>query len=574
MEITLEDSVAKDLTAAQLKSLGFLKSDVDRYGRGLRIKLFKLDEEQFEFIYKLLDTITRPSKEVKQTIATMKRAREILNGKDPKAANTKSGEEVLKAYLAMKANRFRVYVQSKEQWFGFFVDRVEHKEAYKSSGSYEPAELRLYVKYSQWGETHKYTFTWDDHDCRGKTAAQMLMKHGLFVESEEIKQHYEESKNRYFALMLQIGLQCYASGTGFKGGSYREDGLDCSSVRWRSNSFDPSIKGKPTNVVIDYPDDKKELQLSETLADRLASCRSLEELRKQLTGKGIADPFYIPADEEEEVDESKTTSVPIHPLVPVFDLRRHERYAVHVSDLKEYVYDDAVADKLVLPPVHKQIIEVLVHSKGDEFTDLVDNKSGGTTVLLAGKPGVGKTLSAEVFAERTHRPLYRVQCSQLGVDPDTIEGELDLVFMRAARWNAVILLDEADIYIAKRGSDINRNAIVCVFLRVLEYQTGVLFLTTNLPETVDDAIASRCIARIDIDRPGTDNLKLIWRTLLTSTGLTMTDEDIAALATKYNNMGGRDVKAAIKLAMIHSKELSLPVVEFVLAFHPNRGEWQ
>ena len=95
------------------------------------------------------------------------------------------------------------------------------------------------------------------------------------------------------------------------------------------------------------------------------------------------------------------------------------------------------------------------------------------------------------------RPLYSVQCSQLGLEPADLERELLKIFTRAARWNAILLLDEADVYIHRRGSDIQQNAIVGVFLRVLEYYSGVMFLTTNRAELVDDAIASRCLARID-----------------------------------------------------------------------------
>ena len=38
------------------------------------------------------------------------------------------------------------------------------------------------------------------------------------------------------------------------------------------------------------------------------------------------------------------------------------------------------------------------------------------------------------------------------------------------------------------------NAVVGVFLRVLEYFNGLLFLTTNRIDDIDEAIVSRCIA--------------------------------------------------------------------------------
>jgi hypothetical protein len=55
-----------------------------------------------------------------------------------------------------------------------------------------------------------------------------------------------------------------------------------------------------------------------------------------------------------------------------------------------------------------------------------------------------------------------------------------------------MLLDEADVFLAKRSrEDHGRNAIVSVFLRMLEYYKGILFLTTNRIGTFDEAFKSR-----------------------------------------------------------------------------------
>ncbi|EQB52527.1 hypothetical protein CGLO_07843 [Colletotrichum gloeosporioides Cg-14] len=62
----------------------------------------------------------------------------------------------------------------------------------------------------------------------------------------------------------------------------------------------------------------------------------------------------------------------------------------------------------------------------------------------------------------------------------------------AHRWACVLLLDEADVFLAKRTkSDVKRNGLVSVFLRILEYYPGILFLTTNRVGAIDDAFRSR-----------------------------------------------------------------------------------
>jgi SpoVK/Ycf46/Vps4 family AAA+-type ATPase len=64
-------------------------------------------------------------------------------------------------------------------------------------------------------------------------------------------------------------------------------------------------------------------------------------------------------------------------------------------------------------------------------------------------------------AESLARPLYRVNGSDLGSTSDEIENNLQLVFGRVARWEAILLLDEADAYMAERQDDsLDRNTLV------------------------------------------------------------------------------------------------------------------
>jgi SpoVK/Ycf46/Vps4 family AAA+-type ATPase len=76
--------------------------------------------------------------------------------------------------------------------------------------------------------------------------------------------------------------------------------------------------------------------------------------------------------------------------------------------------------------------------------------------------------------------------------PHEIDKRLSEVFELAQTWKAVLLLDEADGFLAKRSdTDITRNAIVSIFLRQLEYYQGIILLTTNRVDTIDDAFQSR-----------------------------------------------------------------------------------
>lgn len=47
-----------------------------------------------------------------------------------------------------------------------------------------------------------------------------------------------------------------------------------------------------------------------------------------------------------------------------------------------------------------------------------------------------------------------------------------------SHWRALVLLDEADVFVQERSLNHNVNGLVSVFLRRLEYFQGVMFLTT------------------------------------------------------------------------------------------------
>lgn len=107
-------------------------------------------------------------------------------------------------------------------------------------------------------------------------------------------------------------------------------------------------------------------------------------------------------------------------------------------------------------------------------------------------PGVGKTSTAECVADSTRRPLYPITCGDVGETAMEVEKNLSYNFTLAHKWGCVLLLDEADVFLAKRSkTDLRRNAVTSVFLRSLEYYAGILFLTTNRVGGIDPAFKSR-----------------------------------------------------------------------------------
>jgi len=193
--------------------------------------------------------------------------------------------------------------------------------------------------------------------------------------------------------------------------------------------------------------------------------------------------------------------------------------------------------------------------------DIVEGKSGGTTILCKGAPGLGKTLTAEVYSEVVGKPLYRVHSGQLGITAASVEENLSAILRRAARWDAILLLDEADVYIRCRDNDLQHNAIVAEFLRTLEYFNGLLFMTTNRIEDVDDAIMSRCIATIQYEVPLKEDAVRLWKALASQFNVDLSDELIDALSNTYAKSSGRDIKELLKLTSKFCKSKKIPFSE-------------
>lgn len=70
-------------------------------------------------------------------------------------------------------------------------------------------------------------------------------------------------------------------------------------------------------------------------------------------------------------------------------------------------------------------------------------------------------MTAECIAEAVRKPLVALSIGDLVRDEQRLEERLQLEFKRAADWDAILLLDEADVVLEARSfEDVRRNAIV------------------------------------------------------------------------------------------------------------------
>ena len=150
------------------------------------------------------------------------------------------------------------------------------------------------------------------------------------------------------------------------------------------------------------------------------------------------------------------------------------------------------------------------------------------------------------MAETLHRPLYMVGVGELGTEVTELEENLTKVLQTASAWNAILLLDECDIFMEKRKDmDIHRNAMVGVFLRLLEYYPGILFLTTNRAANIDEAFYSRISFAVKYKDLDSQKRASIWTNILGLYKINLSEESILTLSQKEIN--GRQIKNAVKL---------------------------
>jgi hypothetical protein len=239
------------------------------------------------------------------------------------------------------------------------------------------------------------------------------------------------------------------------------------------------------------------------------------------------------------------------PAITAFSFKSKSWGHVLVDGLSEIKFDEKAFDQLVLDASRKEIIRAMVKHSEVLFQDIISGKGGGSIFLLHGPPGVGKTLTAEAVAEMLHKPLYSVTMGELGTTPTELEEKLSDVFELAKTWDALVLMDEADIFLERRGQkEVIRNAMVGVLMRQIEYFQGVLFLTSNRVDVFDEAFHSRITVALKYEQLSTEVRKSVWEMLLKQANISGLDTN---KLSQYP-LNGRQIKNCICLAQGLAKD--------------------
>ncbi|KAF2496777.1 P-loop containing nucleoside triphosphate hydrolase protein [Lophium mytilinum] len=242
------------------------------------------------------------------------------------------------------------------------------------------------------------------------------------------------------------------------------------------------------------------------------------------------------------------------PLIRGYSLKTKMWLNFFVNCVQEIEWQTGAFDSLVLPSNQKELILGFTESQRkfkESFDDVIEGKGKGIILLLCGPPGVGKTLTAESVAEEMKVPLYMMSAGDLGLDPRSVETKLQNILEMCTKWNAILLLDEADVFLEQRSlHELERNKLVSIFLRILEYYEGIMFLTTNRVQTFDPAFQSRIHISLDYPELSIDSRKMVWKNFLGGSQQknTVTDRQLDQLSLM--NMNGRQIKNVLKTAQL------------------------
>ncbi|RAL17337.1 ATP-binding protein [Aspergillus homomorphus CBS 101889] len=251
---------------------------------------------------------------------------------------------------------------------------------------------------------------------------------------------------------------------------------------------------------------------------------------------------------------------------------------LEVDRISDTQWNTQVFESLVLEEPTKDLLEALLKSplSLEASTDLIPGKGDGLVILLHGGPGTGKTFTAEGLADYARRPLLRITCGDIGTKPVDVERYLEKMLRLGRTWGCVILLDEADVFLKERTlSDLERNALVSVFLRVLEHFDGILILASTRVGHFDEAFRSRIRLALHYQSPGPEQRHQIWSNLFkhlrTLEDCSMDFDDLVLHINDLSTyeMNGRQIRNAIttarQLAELKKKRLNYGFIKKVIA---------
>ncbi len=221
------------------------------------------------------------------------------------------------------------------------------------------------------------------------------------------------------------------------------------------------------------------------------------------------------------------------------------------------------ADALVLPTLVKASLDAVVlrackrEALWDDLGDTLKvTPNPGVRALFVGESGTGKTLAASYIATRLGAPLYRVDLSSV-MNKYIGESEKNLAQLldQAAASDVVLLFDEADALFGSRSDGQENgerfaNMLTNFLLTRIETHPGIVILTTNSRERIDNAFTRRLDTIVEFPLPGFEERLHLWRSHLGDRG---PGEDLYRNLASICDIAGGQLRNVVVTAAVYAK---------------------
>lgn len=212
-------------------------------------------------------------------------------------------------------------------------------------------------------------------------------------------------------------------------------------------------------------------------------------------------------------------------------------------------FENCILPQDVRDAVDEAITTVLQADKFDEWGINEHFEKGLTnSILLFGPPGTGKTMITESIAAVLGKNMMKLSSGDIQSNiPGQTERNIKDSFEKAAKNDAVLLLDECDSILADRSTvGAILAAEINALLTEIERFEGVVVMTTNRRHTLDPALQRRIISSVELSEPTLEARKQIWKKLIPKKMPIAKDVDTDKLAIV--GLTGGEIKNAILVA--------------------------
>lgn len=139
-------------------------------------------------------------------------------------------------------------------------------------------------------------------------------------------------------------------------------------------------------------------------------------------------------------------------------------------------------------------------------------------ILLCGKSGTGKTMTVNAMAKHLGKKVLLVDFSSLmnkkdgGGNGGDMEVDLKGLFRESKMSNAVLFFDECEVVFKSRNMGADR--LLNSLLTEIERHEGIVFMATNRPYEIDEAMHRRITMVLEYREPDNRMRREIWDNLL------------------------------------------------------------